>query len=132
MPPAPPPWTEHPHTPTVGQVLAQLDALPDGTVQLLDLGPPEQPFRLLLLRSGGSVCAYLNRCPHFGVPLARQQDQVIFQAHQSLSCNVHYARFRWHDGWCEQGDCESESLTRVAVCVTPDGSVRFAGWQDGQ
>jgi len=49
------------------------------------------------------VRAYVNRCAHFGVPLAAQQDLLKFQPHVRITCNVHYAHYRWSDGLCTGG-----------------------------
>jgi nitrite reductase/ring-hydroxylating ferredoxin subunit len=81
------------------------------------IGPEDSPFRLILLRSGDRVIAWHNCCPHFGQPLALKDEWLILKPHTSLSCNVHYARFRWADGVCEFGDCEGERLTTVPVAI---------------
>lgn len=80
-------------------------------------------FRLLVLRSGDQCYGYENYCPHFGVPLAERDEQLILSPHKSISCNTHYARFRWHDGFCEFGDCEGESL--VPVPLTLQGGLLY-------
>ncbi len=85
----------------------------------------QTPFRMLLLRKGSEVHAFVNRCPHFGVPLAARQEQLLQQPLASLTCNVHYARFRWSDGRCESGDCEDESLISVPLTVDTDGQVHI-------
>ncbi len=122
-------WHELPHAPAPGQHLAWLADLADGVARMLDL-PPTQPgagpFRLLLLRSGSQVQAYANRCAHFGVPLAQKQQQLIFTPHQHLTCNVHYARYRWQDGACEAGDCHGEPLIPIPLAVAADGAIRIA------
>lgn len=127
---APPPrhWHELPHAPAPGAVLGKLQALPDGQPWMLALAAPgaDKPFRVLLLRSGQQVRAYVNRCAHFGVPLAERQDLLIFQPHTSVSCNVHYARYRWDDGLCISGDCEGEALLGIPVEVDANGSIRIA------
>lgn len=82
-------------------------------------------FHLLVLRSGENCFAYENRCPHFGVPLAARDEQLIFTSHESVSCNTHYARFRWQDGFCESGDCAGESLAPIALAVH-DGKISIA------
>ncbi len=86
-------------------------------------GATSPPFGLILLRSGTEICAYVNRCPHFGAPLSQRPEQLILEPHVSVSCNVHYARFRWGDGLCIRGDCEGESLVRVPVRVTPSHQI---------
>jgi nitrite reductase/ring-hydroxylating ferredoxin subunit len=113
---------QHPHRPAADTVLCQLSDLPDGGGRVFSFGPDDNPFRLILLRSGETVIAWHNRCPHFGQPLALKDEWLILKPHTTLSCNVHYARFRWHDGVCESGDCEGESLTAVPVSIR-DGQV---------
>ena len=108
------------------------DALPDGQATLLDLdtgGGPTQLFRMILLRSGLDVKAFVNRCAHFGVPLAVRQTQVLFKPHASISCNVHYARYRWADGSCEFGDCAGESLIPVPLAIAADGELTIADFR---
>lgn len=127
--PTPPLWSSLPHAPAPGTVLAQLGNLPDGQPTLVALdtgGGADQPFRLLLLRSGAQVSAYVNRCAHFGVPLAAKQEQLIYQPHTRITCNVHYAHYRWADGSCESGECEGESLVPVPLSIQPSGDICIA------
>jgi len=124
-------WYELPHAPPVGTVLAQRDALDDGQPQMTSVFAPDdaaqaRAFKLLLLRSGADVNVFVNRCAHFGVPLAERPEQLIYKPFESISCNVHYARYRWSDGVCDRGDCEGESLVRVPVECDADGMVRIA------
>lgn len=95
-------------------VLCQLSDLPDGAARLV-FSEGDATASVVLLRSGEEVHAFANRCPHFGVPLAKRQEHLIYHPHVSISCNNHYARFRWHDGFCEFGDCAGESLQPLAV-----------------
>ncbi len=131
-PPAPPvPWHSLPNAPAPGTLLGQRDALQDGQVlmhQLYAEGDAAQqaPFRILLLRSGSAVLAYVNRCAHFGVPLAGKQELLQFVPHVSLSCNVHYARFRWSDGVCDRGDCVGDGLIPIPLQLDAFGAIRIA------
>ena len=124
-PPEPRFWFDLPHAPAPGAVLGDRHALPDGQATMSTVDGPH-PFRVLLLRSGEEVKAYVNRCAHFGVPLAARQEQLLFKPHVSITCNVHYARYRWADGVCESGDCEGESLIAIAVVVDTQGQIRIA------
>ena len=90
-----------------------------------------QPFHLLLLREGAQVRAFVNRCPHFGVPLAARQTQLISKPGTSITCNVHYARFRWSDGVCESGECVGEGLMPVPLDVSADGQLTIAAIKMG-
>lgn len=125
----PRPWFTLPNSPVPGTRVATLDALPDGMPSLCAVNPeadPDQAFGLLVLRSGTQVTGFVNRCAHFGVPLAARQDLLIYKPHISISCNVHYARYRWADGYCEWGECEGESLIAVPLEVHDDGSICIA------
>ena len=130
-PQEPPLWHTLPHAPAPGTEVAVLSDLPDGQATLRivpsssDLSQAK-PFGLVLLRSGDQVKAYVNRCAHFGVPLAAKQEQLIFKPHISISCNVHYARYRWSDGVCEYGDCEGESLSPVPLHISEQGQITIA------
>lgn len=129
VPPPPPDWRTLPNAPAPGSLICQLDALRDGEVRICQLPGAynlsgDGQFSILLLQSDGQVSAFANRCAHFGVPLAVQQEHMIFTPHQHLTCNVHYARFRWQDGYCDRGDCEGEWLVAVPVRVDADASVR--------
>ena len=129
MPP-PPEWHTLPDAPAPGTVLLHRDAVQDGQVLMHSVAadpakPQAKAFQLLLLRSGDQITAFANRCAHFGVPLAARQEHMIFEPHTSLTCNVHYARFRWSDGVCERGDCEGDALTPVPLHIDADGQVRI-------
>lgn len=129
--PEPATWQALAHAPLPGTRLGHVDDLPDGHVLMRELFASEDiakqhPFRFLLLRSGSEVKAYANRCAHFGVPLAARQDQLKFQPHTSITCNVHYARYRWSDGVCDQGDCEGEALLAIPVQVDAQRHIHIA------
>jgi nitrite reductase/ring-hydroxylating ferredoxin subunit len=102
-----------------------LSEIPNGGGRMFAFSLASGEFRLLVLRSGNSCFGYENYCPHFGLPLAARNDQLILKAHASVSCNTHYARFRWQDGYCESGDCEGEFLVAVPL-VVEGGRVRLS------
>lgn len=129
--PSAPAWHELPNTPETGTVLGRAAAIQDGqalmrTVYRADDATQSRPFGVLLLRSGDSVKAFANRCAHFGVPLAAKQELLKFEPHISITCNVHYARYRWSDGVCDRGDCEGESLVAIPVQIDADDCIRIA------
>lgn len=108
---------------TAGTVLIdgdQLAMLADGQCSIVRL---DEQRSVLVFRSGERYLVYLNRCPHFGVELARQPEHLYLEAHQWFRCSVHYAKFRWHDGYCFSGDCEGDSLTPIAVGIKSGGLV---------
>lgn len=113
-------WSDLPGAPAPGCRLAGLQDIPDGGALLKNLGAGAQTFRIILLRSGESVFAYVNRCAHFGVPLAEAEHHLGIHPHRSIRCSVHHARYRWADGYCEWGDCEGESLWAIPVILSGD------------
>ena len=115
-------WFDMPHAPAPGTLLGTRDALADGQAALHSVGE----FKLLLLRSGQEVKAFVNRCAHFGVPLAARQEHLLYTAHASITCNVHYAKYRWSDGLCIDGDCEGASLLPIPVDVDAQGNIHIA------
>jgi nitrite reductase/ring-hydroxylating ferredoxin subunit len=121
-------WHTLPNAPAAGTALLPRDALQDGQVLLHQAfaasdAQQQAPFALLLLRSGDAVIVFVNRCAHFGVPLAARQEHLMFNPHTSITCNVHYARYRWSDGVCDRGDCEGEALIAVPLQIDAAGMV---------
>ena len=105
--------------------MAQWLEVTDGGVVFWSQGEGKEAFRLIILRSGKQVYGYVNRCAHFGVPLAAKREQLIFRPHESISCNVHYARYGWEDGKCISGDCDGEGLLVVPLEVV-EGQILIA------
>lgn len=100
-----------------GHVVCRLEGIPDGSGRVFNLHLDQWRVSLLVLRSGLQCFGYLNRCPHFGMPLSKSNAHLIFEANHWVKCNVHYARFRWNDGFCEAGECAGEYLTRVPLQI---------------
>ena len=120
-----PHWTERPFAPAAGTVLCALAHVPDGGAREFNFGEGHDTFRLVVLRSGDAVWGYLNKCPHFGVPLNVAPDRFTLFEHSYLYCSVHCATFRFEDGYCEDGPCEGDSLLAVPLTIE-DGRVRIA------
>jgi nitrite reductase/ring-hydroxylating ferredoxin subunit len=123
---APIDWRDLPGAPSEGTKLIALDAIFDGGAYLGRLASGDNEFRFILLRSGSEAFCYLNRCAHFGVPLSNSVEHLGVKPYESIHCSVHYARYRWRDGYCEHGDCEGESLIQIPVEVI-DGQVVVSG-----
>lgn len=106
-----------------GTFICALDAVPKagGHVVRVVCGGVERS--LIVLRDGGRVRCYLNRCPHLGAELAREDRHLYLEPGVTLQCNVHYAVFRWDDGVCVHGDCLGEALVAIPVMLA-GGEVR--------
>lgn len=71
---------------------------------------------LALLRDD-RVIVFENRCPHIGTPLNVLPDHFLDGAGEEVVCSTHGARFRLPDGYCVEGPCEGDALTRFDVRV---------------
>lgn len=72
---------------------------------------------LILARRGGVLLAYVNSCPHQGVPLETFPDKFLTTDGSQFICSAHGARFRVEDGFCVGGPCEGKSLRALAFSV---------------
>ncbi|WP_232232462.1 MULTISPECIES: Rieske (2Fe-2S) protein [unclassified Cupriavidus] len=72
---------------------------------------------LVLVRRGTQVWAYVNRCPHFSIPLDFVPGTIHTYEAEVLMCAHHSALFRFHDGVCIDGPCQGSALASRAVRV---------------
>jgi len=98
--------------------LCLLADVPDGGARVVDACDGGVP--VVVVRRGGEVWAYANRCPHFSVPLDFEPGEVLCYRSQVLMCAHHSALFRFEDGHCIEGPCAGAGLD--AVEVTVDGN----------
>ncbi len=75
-------------------------------------------------KSGGTVHAYRNSCPHVGVGLDYGNGRCLI-APDLLQCALHGAVFEVGTGLCIDGPCTGRALERVAIAVV-DGRVELA------
>jgi nitrite reductase/ring-hydroxylating ferredoxin subunit len=98
--------------------LCSLDEVPDGGARVIDASDAGKP--VIVVRRGAKVWAYVNRCPHFSVPLNYEPGLVHCYRSQVLMCAHHSAMFRFEDGRCIEGPCAGASLDAVPVVVDED------------
>jgi nitrite reductase/ring-hydroxylating ferredoxin subunit len=110
--------------PPRGTPICLLADIPDGAGRVFSLSEVEPPLPLLILRSGESVFGYLNRCAHFGIPLANSDKQLLLTPHREIKCNVHYARYDWAEGHCLSGECAGDGLTSIALQIV-NGTIQI-------
>jgi nitrite reductase/ring-hydroxylating ferredoxin subunit len=103
--------------------LCALADIPDGGGREWVRGAGETALRVLLLRRETTVWGYLNRCPHFSLPLNYEPDTFCTYDAQSVMCAHHSAMFRFDDGACYDGPCLGHRL--MAVPVRCDGESVF-------
>lgn len=73
------------------------------------------PLPLILVRTGGVLRAYLNRCPHRGVNLDWIPDRFLDADGEHLQCSTHGALFEPATGLCVAGPCAGQRLVALPV-----------------
>jgi len=77
---------------------------------------------IVVVRTGDGVRAYINACPHQGVPLETFPDRFLDADMRHLVCSAHGARFRLEDGMCVGGPCIGKALRPVPTTMD-DGRI---------
>lgn len=88
----------------------------------IELGS-DKTLDFFLLKQDGEVRAYLNFCPHLGIPLNWQPDQFMSLEGTHIQCSTHGALFQLEDGYCFSGPCRGESLTPLNIKISATGDV---------
>ncbi len=106
-----------------GRPLCRLADLQESDARGYDaLSSDGKELSLIVVRRGGDVHVYVNRCPHTGINLEWQPDTFMDGDGNFLQCAMHGALFRPEDGYCVMGPCAGDSLTPVPVRIV-DGLV---------
>lgn len=99
--------------PEPGTVLKTLADIPDPGGLPADFDPTP----IVVLRSGKTVTAYLNVCPHAGRPFSLPSGKTLVSEGQFLVCPFHGASFDLKSGACVGGPAGSSVLKPVPVKV---------------
>lgn len=105
-------WRTLRFAPAPGTRLCALDAIPPTGLEVV-LGEGKDAFRIALFCTPVGVRAYLNRCPHFGIPLNVRPTFTFYR--DTVICVSHFALFRLSDGYCVDGPCEGGSLDEIPI-----------------
>jgi nitrite reductase/ring-hydroxylating ferredoxin subunit len=105
------------HATPAGVTLGPLDFIPDGTARGFVLEMRAGRFHGFVVRRGGQVYGYVDRCPHAGLPLARSLDDYLTPVGELIACGWHSALFDIETGACKGGPCMGASLTPWPVAV---------------
>ena len=82
-------------------------------------------FHGFIVRKGGQVAGYVDRCPHQGFPLAIELDRYLVADGSLILCGWHGAVFEPLTGACVGGPCAGARLTPWPVAVS-NGSIQTA------
>ncbi|MHB1230684.1 MAG: PfkB family carbohydrate kinase [Halothiobacillus sp.] len=103
---------------TAAKPLCHLDDL--GPADALGVLPVNGVPSMILVRTGKTLRAFRNICPHNGSPLAKTQRGYLVNKLDDieLRCAVHNAHFELAAGACTQGPCPGTHLQAVPIRVT--------------
>jgi nitrite reductase/ring-hydroxylating ferredoxin subunit len=117
-------WREHRYAPASGTLLCRVDSIPEGACKELRFGDGEDALSLLVYRGAFGIRVYVNKCPHFSLPLNARPDRFLLLQGAQIMCAFHCAIFRLDDGHCIAGPAEGMGLQRVPVTVI-DGGIQL-------
>ncbi len=83
-----------------------------------------------IVRFGGRVHAYLNRCAHLPMELDWSAGAFFDADAHHLVCSTHGAAYAADTGQCLGGPCDGTPLVRLAA-EERDGNVYYMGLQHG-
>jgi len=112
------------------RVVCALTELDDPGTRAFTIGRGDWPVRGLVVRRGGEVHAYLNRCPHAGHPLNLRPHQFLTPDGSLLLCSSHGALFEIVTGLCVAGPCDGARLRRIPVVVERGYVLLAAGYRE--
>jgi nitrite reductase/ring-hydroxylating ferredoxin subunit len=103
--------------------ICKLDELAENGARGFCLPYVTGELELCVVRNKGEVFAYINSCPHTGLPLNWLPDQFLDNTGNYLQCSNHFALFEIDSGRCVQGPCTGQYLQRWPV--TQEGDELF-------
>ena len=101
-------------------VLCRLDDIPDPGSRGFDFREGDALRSVFVVRTGDTVRAYENSCPHTAGPLDWVPDQFLTREKDMILCATHGALFRIEDGHCLSGPCIGEDLRQLPVSIEGD------------
>jgi nitrite reductase/ring-hydroxylating ferredoxin subunit len=103
--------------------LGSAASVADGEAKGFGTGDRGGP-KVILIRRGGVLRAYLDACPHYGgTPMAWRTNAYLSGDGAHLCCHSHNALFDIETGNCILGPCLGQSLTAVDIREDEDGTV---------
>jgi len=97
-----------------------VDSVPGGACKELRYGDGDEALSLLVYRGALGIRIYVNKCPHFSLPLNARPDKFLLLKDAQIMCAHHCAVFRLDDGHCIAGPAAGFALEPVAVTVVDE------------
>jgi len=76
---------------------------------------------LFIVKLNNQFFAYINQCPHRGIPLDWDNDQFLDADEELIQCSTHGALFDITTGACLSGPCTGSSLANLDLEVRANG-----------
>ena len=102
--------------------LCRIGDLADPGTQNAIIGEGEDELDIVVVKTQGTVHAYINCCPHQFIPLETFPNHFLTADKRYLVCSGHGALFELASGSCKKGPCEGQALQRLEV-IERDGAV---------
>jgi nitrite reductase/ring-hydroxylating ferredoxin subunit len=118
-------WKSYRGAPAEGTILCSASDVGEGSFKSIKSGPAD--FPILIVRSAGTLAAYVNACPHQYLPLDHRGDNSLSADGTVLRCTNHSAGFRVQDGVCVEGLGLNRALDAIPIAVDDDGRIRVHG-----
>jgi nitrite reductase/ring-hydroxylating ferredoxin subunit len=100
----------NPAQPPPGRRLCALSEIDDPGAKGFTFRQGEALFGGFVVRVGGEVFGYIDRCPHAGFPVANIVGRFLTREGDLILCAAHGALFRRADGYCISGPCAGKAL----------------------
>jgi nitrite reductase/ring-hydroxylating ferredoxin subunit len=113
------------------RAICPLDDLAERPCRAFTIGGGPWPLSGFVVRRGGQVHAYRNRCPHAGHPLNLRPHDFLTPDGSLIVCRSHGALFEIATGRCVDGPCAGESLEALPVEVIAGHVFLAAGVEPG-
>jgi nitrite reductase/ring-hydroxylating ferredoxin subunit len=97
------------------KLVGKVGELTPGMSKKFILSSGKHNVEAMLLNYRGSLCAYLNRCPHIGISLDWVDNQFFTLDGRYLMCANHGATFEPATGECIWGPCVGAALQSVSL-----------------
>jgi nitrite reductase/ring-hydroxylating ferredoxin subunit len=74
-----------------------------------------EKIEIFIVHRKGNFTAWINRCPHKGMPLEWKPDDFLDDEGEHIICATHGAVFDMEDGSCLGGPCRGQGLSPVPI-----------------
>ncbi|WP_209311939.1 Rieske (2Fe-2S) protein [Bradyrhizobium frederickii] len=115
-------WRSYRGAPAEGTILCHANDVGEGSFKSIKSGPAD--FPILIVRSAGTLAAYVNACPHQYLPLDHRGDNLLSADGTVLRCTNHSAGFRVRDGVGVEGLGLNCALDAIPIAVDDQGRIR--------